>query len=129
MDISAFIVGLGVMLVIAASEFSGKKNKKEVRKAPLTRRAPANASAQRQTASPVPPKRKPQTPKQPSVRPPERKPFLSGNEGVRVTHSEKTLQTPTARQTVKKVSPGLCPLTRDKLRDAVIWSEILRPKF
>lgn len=117
------------MLVIAASEFSGKKNKKEVRKTPPPHRAPANASAHRQLATPVPPKHKPQTPRQTPVRPPERKPFLAGNEGVRVTHSEKQLQKPAPKQTVKKERQALRPLTSDKLRDAVIWSEILRPKF
>lgn len=129
MDISAFIVGLGVMLVIAASEFSGKKNKKETRKTPPPHRAPANASAHRQPTAAMPPKRKPQTHRQAPVRPPERKPLLADKEGVRVTHSEKQLQKPAPKQTVKKERPALRPLTSDKLRDAVIWSEILRPKF
>ena len=47
MDISDFIVGIGVLLVIIASEVSGRKKKKEVRSTPMQNRAHVSPPAYR----------------------------------------------------------------------------------
>ena len=132
MDISAFIVGLGVTLLIAAFESSGKKSKKSASKTPPPRRAPLNAHVGQATPPSVQPKRKPQQQNQPgkqTATKTERKPFLSGDEGVRMSAASGHPQHESVKQAVKKNATPLRPLTRDNLRNAVIWSEILRPKF
>ena len=129
MDISAFIVGLGVTLLIAAFESSGKKSKKSASNTPPPRCAQVRAAVNRQTSPPPVPKRKPQPAvKQTAVRA-ESKPFLSGDEGVRMSAASGHPQHESVKQAVKKNAAPLRPLTRDNLRNAVIWSEILRPKF
>ncbi len=102
MDISDFIVGIGVLLVIIASEVSGRKKKKEVRSTPMQNRAHVSPPAYRPQPKPPTPKSKPPTLKRPAW---------------------------PAKTTVAKEPAALKQLTRDNLRNAVIWSEILRPKF
>jgi len=139
MDISDFIVGIGVLLVIIASEVSGRKKKKEVRSTPMQNRAHVSPPAYRPQHKPPTQKSKPPTPKSkpptlkrpawPAATPSAAKPFLAGNEGARVTSSEKTPKHEFPKTTVAKEPAALKQLTRDNLRNAVIWSEILRPKF
>ncbi|MCX4263872.1 MAG: hypothetical protein OSJ37_04040 [Muribaculaceae bacterium] len=132
MDISDFIVGIGVLLVIIASEVSGRKKKKEVRSTPMQNRAHVSPPAYRPQPKPPTPKSKPPTlkrPAWPAATPSAAKPFLAGNEGARVTSSEKTPKHEFPKTTVAKEPADLKQLTRDNLRNAVIWSEILRPKF
>lgn len=133
MDISDFIVGLGVLLVIIASEVSGRKNKKAAHKTPPPRRAPVNAHVRQHTPTPVQPGRKPQQQNQlrkQTAAKTEHKPFLVGKEGMRVSAAQKSLRQEQPNASAQRKEPtGLKPLTRDNLRNAVIWSEILRPKF
>ena len=132
MDISDFIVGIGVLLVIIASEVSGRKKKKEVRSTPMQNRAHVSPPAYRPQPKPPTPKSKPPTlkrPAWPAATPSAAKPFLAGNERARVTSSEKTPKHEFPKTTVAKEPAALKQLTRDNLRNAVIWSEILRPKF
>jgi len=132
MDISDLIVGIGGFLVIIASEVSGRKKKKEVRSTPMQNRAHVSPPAYRPQPKPPTPKSKPPTlkrPAWPAATPSAAKPFLAGNEGARVTSSEKTPKHEFPKTTVAKEPAALKQLTRDNLRNAVIWSEILRPKF
>lgn len=120
------------MLVIIASEVSGRKKKKDVRSTPVQNRAHVSPPEYRPQPKPQTPKSKPPTqkrPARPAATPTAAKPFLAGNEGARVTSSEKTPNREFPKTTAAREPAALRQLSRDNLRNAVIWSEILRPKF
>ena len=122
-DLTGIIIAVivGACITFIENRGKAKKTRKAPQQKPVQRRPRATAPARNRVPSAAAQQHTHAAPEKKPVAP---EPFISGEEGRRSTADK-----PAAHRPAKVPSRGLRPLDRDGLRNAVIWGEILRPKF